>query len=64
VPHPTTQPQPLNWKQSGDLDGVPKDPWGRECRYLNPGVRSEIDVFSLGADGEPVGGGNNSDIYY
>ena len=43
---------------------IPKDPWGREYRYLNPGVRSEIDVFSLGADGEPGGEGNNSDIYH
>jgi general secretion pathway protein G len=42
---------------------VPKDPWGREYRYLNPTVRSEIDVFILGADGEPSGEGNNADIY-
>jgi general secretion pathway protein G len=64
VQRPTTQPQPINWKQGGYLDRVPKDPWGREYRYLNPGVRSEIDVFSLGADGEPGGEGNNSDIHH
>ena len=64
VQRPTTQPQPINWKQGGYLDRVPKDPWGREYRYLNPGVRGEIDVFSLGADGEPGGEGNNSDIFY
>lgn len=64
VQRPTTQPQPINWKQGGYLDRVPKDPWGREYRFLNPGVRSEIDVFSLGADGEPGGEANNSDIYH
>jgi general secretion pathway protein G len=64
VQRPTTQPQPLNWKQGGYLDRVPKDPWGREYRYLNPGLRNEIDVFSLGADGEPGGEGTNTDLYH
>lgn len=64
VQRPTTQPQPLNWKQGGYLDRVPKDPWGREYRYLHPGLRSEIDVFSLGADGEPGGEGSNADLYH
>ena len=64
VQKPATTPVPANWKQGGYLDRVPKDPWGREYRYLNPGVRSEIDVFSLGADGEPGGEANNSDIYH
>src|SRR4249919_519524 len=27
VQRPTTQPAPLNWKQGGYLDRVPKDPW-------------------------------------
>jgi general secretion pathway protein G len=64
VQRPTTQPQPLNWKTGGYLDRLPKDPWGREYRYLNPGTRGEIDVFSLGADGQPGGEGNGADIYY
>jgi general secretion pathway protein G len=63
VQRPTTQPAPLNWKQGGYLDRVPKDPWGREYLFLNPGVRGEIDVFSLGADGQPGGEGTNADIY-
>jgi len=41
---------------------VPKDPWGNIYQYLNPGVRGEIDVFSLGADGQPGGGGADADI--
>jgi len=64
VQRPTTQPQPSNWKTGGYLDRLPKDPWGREYRYLNPGTRGEIDVFSLGADGQPGGEGNAADIYY
>ena len=63
VQRPTTQPAPLNWKQGGYLDRVPKDPWGREYLYLNPGARAEIDVFSLGADGQPGGEGSNADVY-
>jgi general secretion pathway protein G len=63
VARPTTQPVPVNWKTGGYLDRVPKDPWGREYRFLNPGVRGEIDVFSLGADGTSGGDGNNADLY-
>jgi general secretion pathway protein G len=64
VARPATQPIPANWKQGGYLDRLPKDPWGREYLYLNPGVRAEIDVFSLGADGQPGGEGPSGDIYY
>jgi general secretion pathway protein G len=64
VQRPATQPIPANWKDGGYLDRVPKDPWGREYLYLNPGVRGEIDVFSFGADGRSGGEGNNADIYH
>jgi general secretion pathway protein G len=63
VTRPATQPVPNNWKQGGYLDRVPKDPWGREYLYLNPGARGEIDVFSFGADGQAGGEGSNADIY-
>jgi len=63
VTRPTTEPMPLNWKQGGYLDRVPKDPWGSDYQYLNPGTRGEIDVYSLGADRQPGGEGNNADIY-
>jgi general secretion pathway protein G len=62
VQKPTTNPVPSNWKQGGYLDKLPKDPWGRDYQYLNPGVRGEIDVFSLGADGARGGEGSNADI--
>ena len=60
VNRPSTGPQPTNWKSY--LDKLPKDPWGQTYLYLNPGVRGEIDVFSLGADGQPGGSGADSDI--
>lgn len=59
---PTTNPQPMNWKQGGYLERLPTDPWKRPYQYLNPGVRGEIDVFSLGADGQKDGDGVNADI--
>ena len=57
---PTVEPVPQNWKAY--LKQAPVDPWGRPYQYLNPGVRGEIDVFSLGADGQPAGEGVNADI--
>jgi general secretion pathway protein G len=59
---PTQPPLPPNWKPNGYLDRLPKDPWGQQYQYLNPGLRSEIDVFSFGADGQPGGTGNDADI--
>jgi general secretion pathway protein G len=62
VQKPATNPVPGNWKQGGYLDRLPKDPWGGDYQYLNPGVRGEIDVFSLGADHARGGEGNAADI--
>lgn len=62
VQRPTSNPAPANWKQGGYLDRLPKDPWGSDYQYLNPGVKSEIDVFSLGADRARGGEGSNADI--
>ena len=64
VQRPTTNPAPANWKQGGYLDKpqLPRDPWGSDYQYLHPGVRGEIDVFSLGADRARGGEGNAADI--
>jgi general secretion pathway protein G len=51
-----------NWKTGGYVERVPKDPWGNAYQYLNPGVRGELDVFSMGADGASGGEGNDADI--
>ena len=62
VVRPSTPPVPGNWKQGGYLERLPKDPWGSDYQYLAPGVRSEIDVFSLGADKARGGEGNAAEI--
>ena len=60
VTKPASAPAPSNWKPY--LDKVPKDPWGNTYQYLSPGVHDEVDVFSLGADGQPGGTGADLDI--
>lgn len=62
VTKPATSPIPSNWKTGGYIDRLPRDPWGNPYQFLNPGVRGEIDVFSLGADGAPGGEGLDADI--
>ena len=62
VQKPTTNPVPGNWKQGGYLERLPKDPWGSDYQFLSPGVKGEIDVFSLGADRARGGEGNAADI--
>jgi general secretion pathway protein G len=51
-----------SWKEGGYIDRMPKDPWGKPYQYLNPGTHGSIDIFSLGADGQPGGDGKNADI--
>lgn len=60
VTRPTSGPAAPNWKAY--IDKLPADPWGHPYQYLNPGIKGEIDVLSLGADGEPGGEGKNADI--
>lgn len=60
IARPAAAPQPPNWKPY--LEKLPNDPWGRAYQYLNPGVKGEIDVMSLGADGQPGGEGKNADV--
>lgn len=62
VEKPVSGPIPGNWKIGGYLERLPNDPWGAPYQYLNPGLRGEIDVFSLGADSAAGGEGNNKDI--
>jgi general secretion pathway protein G len=59
---PTTGPAANGWKEGGYLEKMPRDPWGAPYQMLSPGVKGEIDVFSLGADGQPGGTGDDADI--
>ena len=43
-------------------NSVPKDPWGNEFRYKAPGDNGDYDLYSLGADGNEGGEGENRDV--
>jgi general secretion pathway protein G len=62
ITKPAIAPMPENWKSGGYLEKLPKDPWGHGYVYLNPGRHGDIDVISLGADGESGGEGRDADI--
>ncbi len=60
VTKPTAGPAAPNWRRY--LDKLPTDPWGRPYQYLNPGLHGEVDVLSLGADGQAGGEAKDADI--
>ncbi len=62
VSKPGGAPEAPNWKSGGYMDRVPKDPWKRDYVYLSPGQHGEIDIYSLGRDGQPGGEGPSADI--
>lgn len=62
VTRPAGEPQPKNYKQGGYIKSLPKDPWGNPYQYLQPGVKGEFDIFSLGSDNKPGGEGAAADI--
>jgi general secretion pathway protein G len=41
---------------------VPKDPWGREYRYRQPGRHGAFDLWTLGADNAEGGSGESADV--
>ena len=62
VAEPGGQPEARNWKQGGYIDRLPKDPWGNDYQYISPGQHGEIDVYTLGADGQLGGEGPAGDV--
>jgi len=57
-----TQEQGLQPLVGRYVEKIPTDPWGRPYLYMNPGLQGEVDVLSLGADGQPGGEGSNADV--
>jgi general secretion pathway protein G len=57
-----SDPNIRNWKAGGYLPRIPKDPWGNPYLYLSPGNNGEIDIYTLGRDGNPGGEGIDADI--
>jgi general secretion pathway protein G len=62
VTPPSGQPSAKNWKPGGYIEKLITDPWGNPYQYLNPGSRGTIDIYSLGADGQAGGEGENQDV--
>lgn len=61
VEKPSAPPVPNGWRKPY-LEKLPTDPWGNAYQYINPGIKGEVDIMSLGADGKPGGEGNDADI--
>jgi len=56
-------PSIRNWKDGGYIRSLKKDPWGFDYQYVYPGTHgTEYDIFTLGADGQPGGEGENADV--
>ncbi|MRT05932.1 type II secretion system major pseudopilin GspG [Ewingella americana] len=47
---------------SGYIKRLPKDPWGHDYLYRNPGVNGVIDIYTLGQDEKEGGEGVAADI--
>ena len=62
IAKPTTGPAANGWKAGGYVEKLPKDPWGHPYQYLAPGLHGEVDIFSLGADSQPGGAGDDADV--
>jgi general secretion pathway protein G len=41
---------------------VPSDPWGKPYQYRMPGEHGEVDIYSLGKDGQQGGSGDGADV--
>jgi general secretion pathway protein G len=60
VAKPSIGTIPPNWRPY--LPQLKNDPWGKPYQYANPGVKGDIDVYSLGADGQVGGEGKDAEI--
>jgi len=58
-----TQPTGVvGWHGPYLAKSVPVDPWNRAYEYNIPGRESEVEIVSLGRDGQTGGTGNDADI--
>jgi general secretion pathway protein G len=58
-----TQPTgEARWQGPYLKKAVPNDPWGNPYQYRVPGEHGELDLSSLGKDGQPGGSGEAADL--
>jgi general secretion pathway protein G len=62
VKAPPSLTDPSRYQVGGYIKKLPKDPWGRDYKYENPGKHGTYDIYTLGADGAQGGTGDNADI--
>lgn len=62
ITKPNGYPEAKNWDINGYINKVPKDAWGNEFNYISPGLNSDFEIISFGADGMEGGSGYDSDI--
>ena len=59
VTRPENEPR---WNGPYLPKAIPNDPWDRPYLYKQPGEHSEMDIVSLGRDGQPGGTGEDADV--
>lgn len=62
VEPPSGLSRPERYRPGGYIRRLPQDPWGNAYLYAQPGRQGPFDVYSLGADGQPGGEGDDADI--
>ena len=49
VTKPSGDPEAKNWRNY--TKKMPIDPWGNPYKYLSPGAKGDVDIYSFGPDG-------------
>ena len=62
VERPADLPDGANWKKGGYIERIPKDPWGAEYLYLQPGAHGDYDLYTFAVDGVAGGTDDAADI--
>lgn len=63
VSQPTADPAPRRWRPY--MEQLPRDPWGNHYHYVSPAENGRpFDIFTLGADGQRGGEGQDAEISY
>lgn len=58
-----TQPAgEARWQGPYLKKALPSDPWGNAYQYKNPGEHGEVDIWSLGKDGQPGGSAEAAEV--
>jgi general secretion pathway protein G len=59
VEAPDVDPEPRDYRVGGYIKRLPQDPWGNEYLLVSPGENGQVDIYSIGLDGEE---GSDDDI--